>query len=101
MPQRMYSEKREDAMANEKQDRILRDEEADDLYQMEIDKSLAEVIKAQAYSEFLEYCRQCLIDSGSKTIGDLPVEVLEIISRKHVALTQLYGPAETLNVESA
>ena len=76
-------------------DRVLNDEEASDLYQMEIDQSRAEIDKAQAYSNFFDYCRQRLISFGAKTIGDFSVEEQEIISQKLAALVEKYGPAQT------
>jgi hypothetical protein len=75
-------------------DRVLNDEEASDLYQMEIEQSRAEIDKAQAYSNFFDFCRQRLISFGAKTIGDLSVEEQEIISQKLAALVEKYGPVQ-------
>jgi len=75
-------------------DRVLNGKEAADLYQMEIDKSLAEAAKARAYAAFFEYCQQRVISAGVATVGDLPLEEQEIIAQKHTALVEKYGPTE-------
>ena len=76
-------------------DRVLKDEEASDLYQMEIDQSLVEIDKAQSYCKFFEYCRQRLVSLGVKTVGDLSFEEQEIIGQKHAALVEKYGASQT------